>query len=111
MRLTGRMGFSSDTRMMRHWRSTFSDGVMMDLHYEGLIDDQEVWSRRMLEFIGLPWDPHCLDFHQTHRTVTTASKWQVRQKLNKSSVERWRNYERFLGPLRGLIESELDSPG
>lgn len=98
-------------RMMRHWRSTFSDGVMMDLHYEGLIDDQEVWSRRMLEFIGLPWDPHCLDFHQTHRTVTTASKWQVRQKLNKSSVERWRNYERFLGPLRGLIESELHSPG
>jgi tetratricopeptide (TPR) repeat protein len=99
-------------RLMRHWRSTFSDGVMLDLQYEKLVDDQETWSRRMLDFIGLQWDPLCLDFHQTHRTVTTASKWQVRQRINKSSVERWRNYEKFMEPLRGLTgSSELDPPG
>jgi len=96
--------YSEYVRIMRHWRSTFPEGVVMDLQYEELIDDQEAWSRRMLDFIGLQWDPHCIDFHQTHRTVTTASKWQVRQKINKSSIERWRNYEGFVGPLRGLIE-------
>jgi len=62
----------------------------------------------MLQFIGLSWDPKCVDFHLTDRTVMTASKWQVRQKMSKSSIERWRNYERFLSPLLGLIEP---SPG
>jgi hypothetical protein len=42
----------------------------------------------MLDFIGLPWDPRCLDFHQTDRVVITASKWQVRQRIHASSVGR-----------------------
>ncbi len=50
----------------------------------------------MLEFIGLPWDPRCLDFHQTERIVITASRWQVRQKISTASVGRWRNYEQYL---------------
>jgi len=58
----------------------------------------------MLEFIGLPWDRRCLDFQETHRTVITASKWQVRQKITGASVLRWRNYEKFLGPLLRLTE-------
>ena len=57
----------------------------------------------MVEFIGLPWDPKCLDFHQTDRTVITLSKWQVRQKIHASSAGRWRNYEKFLGPLQRLM--------
>ena len=67
--------------------------------YEALIAEQEHWTRRMLEFIGLPWDPRCLDFHRTDRVVITASRWQVRQTINARSVGRWRNYEKFLGPL------------
>ena len=57
----------------------------------------------MLEFMDLPWDPACLDFHQAPRSVVTASKWQVRQKINSSSLERWRNYRQFVGPLRELL--------
>jgi hypothetical protein len=72
--------------------------------YEGLVNDQEACSRRMLEFIGLPWDPRCLDFQETHRAVITASRWQVRQKINSASVLRWRNYEKYLGPLLHLTE-------
>ena len=49
---------------------------------------QDGWTRRMLEFIGLPWDPRCLDFHQTERAVITASRWQVRQKISTASVAR-----------------------
>ncbi len=59
----------------------------------------------MIDFIGLPWDPAaCLDFHRTKRSVSTFSKWQVRQKINNSSVERWRNYASFVGPLACLTE-------
>ncbi len=72
--------------------------------YEELVADQEGWSRKMLDFIGMPWDARCLDFHQCDRTVSTVSNWQVRQKINKSSVERWRNYEQFAGPLMRLME-------
>jgi hypothetical protein len=43
-----------------------------------------------------------MDFHRTSRSVMTASKWQVRQKMNGASIERWRNYEEFIGPLQGL---------
>ena len=57
----------------------------------------------MVDFIGLPWDPRCLEFHQTERVVMTASRWQVRQKLNATSVGRWRNYENYIGPLRALV--------
>jgi hypothetical protein len=57
----------------------------------------------MLEFIGLQWDPKCLDFHQTDRTVITLSKWQVRQKIHAASAGRWRNYEKFVDPLKCLM--------
>jgi tetratricopeptide (TPR) repeat protein len=89
-------------RIMEHWRSTLPQGAILDVHYEGLVQDQEHWSRKMLEFIGLPWDPRCMDFHRTQRAIITASKWQVRQKMNNSSVERWRNYYKYVAPLLRL---------
>jgi tetratricopeptide (TPR) repeat protein len=92
-------------RVTDHWRAVLPATTLLEIPYEALIDDPEGWTRRMLDFIGLPWDPKCLDFHQTDRVVITASKWQVRQKISKSSAGRWRNYEKFVGPLRGLTES------
>jgi hypothetical protein len=58
----------------------------------------------MVEFIGLDWDPSCLDFHRTERVVITASRWQVRQKIHGGSAGRWRHYEKHLGPLKYLTE-------
>jgi tetratricopeptide (TPR) repeat protein len=92
-------------RLMRHWRGVLPAGAMLEVPYEGLVLDLAAWSRRMLDFIGLPWDPRCLEFNRTARTVVTASKWQVRQAISTSSVERWRNYEQFVGPLKSLLES------
>jgi tetratricopeptide (TPR) repeat protein len=86
-------------RIMQHWREVLPQGVMLEIPYEDLVDDQETWSRRMVEFVGLPWDPACLEFHLAERTVATASQWQVRQKLNRGSVGRWRHYAQFLEPL------------
>jgi tetratricopeptide (TPR) repeat protein len=94
-------------RLMAHWRAVLPPGTVLDLPYEELIVDQERCSRKILDFLGLEWDDRCLDFHQTKRAVVTASFWQVRQKIYKNSVARWRNYERFIKPLLGL--RELDS--
>jgi tetratricopeptide (TPR) repeat protein len=91
-------------RLMKHWSSLLPGHAMMEVPYEGLVGDQEAWSRKMVGFIGLPWDNRCLDFSRTNRVVVTRSRWQVRQTISKSSVERWHNYEDFIGPLLGLAE-------
>jgi hypothetical protein len=94
---------------MAHWRTEFNGPfqrtpALLEVPYEGLVADPEQWTRRMLEFIGLPWDPQCLRFHENPRAVITASRWQVRQKINTGSVARWRNYQKHLGPLLSLTE-------
>jgi len=93
-------------RLMAHWRAALPAGSMLELPYSQLVADQERWTRRMLEFLELDWDPRCLDFHQTQRSVVTASAWQVRQKIYAHSVERWRHYIKYLGALRGLEDPE-----
>jgi hypothetical protein len=94
--------FRNYQRLMNHWRSVLPVGAMLDVPYEGLVADPPKWTRTLLDFIGVPWNPRCLEFHRTARTVVTASKWQVRQAIDTSSVERWRPYERFIGPLMAL---------
>lgn len=91
-------------RLMSHWTSVLPPGTILDVSYEDLVADQETWTRKILEFIGLEWDENCLNFQATKRQVATASAWQVRQKIYRHSVERWRNYEKYIAPLRGLQE-------
>lgn len=89
-------------RLMAHWRAVLPPGFILDVPYAELVADQETWSRKMLDFIGLEWDPRVLEFHTNVRQVTTASAWQVRQQVYTSSVARWHNYEKFIGPLKAL---------
>ena len=97
--------YSQYSRLMNHWRQNLPSDVILDLPYEELVADPEIWSRKMVDFIGLPWDASCLEFQRTDRTVSTFSKWQARQKISRSSVERWRNYRHYVGPLLHLVES------
>jgi tetratricopeptide (TPR) repeat protein len=94
--------YKEHRRLMAHWRAVLPPGTILDVPYEELISDQEGWSRKILDFVGLDWDPRCLDFHLIDRPVATASYWQVRQKIYKGSVQRWRNYESFIKPLLAL---------
>jgi tetratricopeptide (TPR) repeat protein len=94
-------------RLTDHWRATLPATALLEVPYEALTADQEGWTRRMLDFVGLPWNPKCLDFHATDRVVITASKWQVRQKINTASAGRWRNYEKYVAPLRHLVDQPL----
>jgi tetratricopeptide (TPR) repeat protein len=91
-------------RLMDHWRRVLPEDVLLEVPYESLTEDLERWTRRILEFVDLPWDQRCLEFHQTRRSVVTASKWQVRQKINRSSVARWRRYAAHIAPLLALSQ-------
>lgn len=86
-------------RLMEHWREVLPAGAFLDVQYEDIVAGQEAQARRLIEYCGLEWNDACLDFHNTKRSVRTASVAQVRQPIYTSSVERWRHYEKFLGPL------------
>jgi len=77
--------------------------------YEQLVENPEREIRRMLEYLGLPFDERCLNFHETERAVRTASSEQVRQPLYKSGVDHWKNFEPWLGPLKQALGPVLDA--
>jgi tetratricopeptide (TPR) repeat protein len=85
-------------RLMAHWKSVL-DLPILDLRYEDLVAHQEEKSRELIDFVGLKWDDRCLRFHETRRDVATASHDQVRRPIYTDSVERWKPYEKHLGPL------------
>jgi len=97
--------FRQYQRLMAHWRATLPPGSFYDLRYESLVEDTEGESRKLLSYLGLDWEEGILDFHKLDRTVFTASKWQVRQQVYKTSKERWRRYEKHIGPLLDLLEN------
>ena len=74
-------------------------GRIHEVRYEDLTSDPEPQIRSLLEHCDLEWDDACMEFHKTKRGIRTASVWQVRQPLYTSSVEKWRDYEKHLGPL------------
>jgi tetratricopeptide (TPR) repeat protein len=95
-------------RLAAHWRHVLPLR-WLDIHYETLVADLENESRRLIEFLGLQWEPACLDFHRAKRVVQTASSWQVRQPLYGRSVGRWRHYEQHLGSLLAELAPMLPS--
>ena len=85
-------------RLMHHWKTVFP-GRIFENRYEDLISDQEGQSRKLIDHLGLTWDDACLRFFAKGGSVRTASRWQVRQPIYKSSVKRWKNYEGKIQPL------------
>jgi tetratricopeptide (TPR) repeat protein len=92
--------------LMDHWRQVLPADSMLEIRYEDVVEDLEGQARRILDHLGLPWDPRCLDFHRTERAVLTASVSQVRQPIFRSSLARWRRYEKHLGPLQAALADE-----
>jgi hypothetical protein len=85
--------------LVAHWRSLLPADDMLDMHYERLVEDTETEAKRLINHCGLEWDDRCLDFHRAKRSVGTASLWQVRQPVYKSSKQRWLNYAPYIGDL------------
>jgi len=91
-------------RLMAHWRAVLPANVFFEFWYEDLVEDPEGVSRQIMDFLELDLKPEQMDFHRQDRAVFTASKWQARQPIYKSSKERWRHYENHLGPLLRLLK-------
>lgn len=89
-------------RLMAHWRQALPT-AMYELDYEQLVTQQENQTRRLIDACALPWHDGCLEYFHTERRVNTPSRWQVRQSIYRSSVARWRNYQRHLGPAIELL--------
>jgi hypothetical protein len=70
---------------------------------EALVLDQEKISREIIEYLGLEWDENCLDFYKNERIVQTASNLQVRDPINDNSINKWKRYEKHLGPLISIL--------
>ena len=90
-------------RLMQHWHSILP-GRIFDLSYEELVGDTDRQVRGLLEHSELGWEDACLQFYESDREVRTPSRWQVRQPIYSSSVERWRNYESHLQPLQQRLQ-------
>jgi tetratricopeptide (TPR) repeat protein len=89
--------------LMQHWRAVLPAGRVLEVSYESMVADLEGQARRLVDYLGMPWDERCLGFHQNRRLVKTASVAQVRKPIYKTSVARWRPYERHLGPLIDVV--------
>ncbi len=92
--------------LMEYWHQVLPNFIL-DVHYENVVNDLETEVERILDFCGLPFEEHCLRFHETERAVKTASSEQVRQPLYSSSVNLWRNYENNLGDLIEILKPLL----
>ena len=92
--------------LMRHWDRVMP-GWILRVQHEDVLDDLEGNVHRMLDFCGLPFEPQCVEFHRTQRSVRTASSEQVRQPLNRDGVDQWRHFEPWLGPLQAALGDAL----
>lgn len=93
---------AQERRLMAHWHAVLPR-KMLDVQYEDVVADLEGQARRLIDFLGAPWDDRCLQFHQQERAVQTPSRWQVRQPIYTKSVGRWKRYREFLPDLEGAL--------
>lgn len=92
--------------LMEHWQKVLPKGVLKVVQYEDMVADTEKEAKALIEFLGLEWDPKCLDFHKSDRPVKTASVAQVRKPIYKTAVKRWKKYGDGLQPLVDAIEGK-----
>jgi hypothetical protein len=92
--------------LMRHWDQVLP-GRILRVQHEDVVDDLEASVRRLLSYCALQFEPQCLNFHQTQRSVRTASSEQVRQAIYREGLEQWRQFEPWLGPLEQALGDAL----
>ena len=80
---------------MNYWSNLFPDFIF-NINYEKVVTNTENEAKKLLQFCNLEWTENCLNFHKNKRTIKTASDVQARSKIYKSSVNSWKNYEKYL---------------
>ena len=98
--------YNSYVKLMSHWDKVLPNKILR-VNNEDVIDDLEGQVRRILNFIDIPFEENCINFHKTDRSVRTASSEQVRQPINKKGQDRWKPYAKHLKPLISSIDHSL----
>lgn len=109
----GGMGFAYDLKdigaqlrdhqsLMAHWDKVLAKPILT-IRYEDVVAGTEAAARKILDYLGLAWTDSVLDFQNLERAVKTASVWQVRQPIYRTSTEKWRRYADFLQPLEEIL--------
>ena len=96
--------------IMDHWDTVLPNKVLQ-VRYEDMVENTEAEVRRILDHCGLPFEAQCLAFHETQRTVRTASSEQVRQPIYRSGMGQWEPFDAWLGPLRDALGPVLATQG
>ena len=94
-------------RLTQHWRAVLPPDVLLEINYEDIVRDQTAASRRLIDFVGLPWDEGVMRFHESPAPSATASAVQVRRPVYSSSVGKWRHHAERLAPLRARLAREI----
>lgn len=103
--------YAAYAELMKHWNAVMP-GVIHTVQYEELVADVETQARLLVGACGLDWQPECLEYHASKEASTTASTVQVRKPVYRSSVDKWRRYERGLQPLiSALQDAGVELPG
>ena len=90
-------------KLMAHWKRVLP-GFIFDVNYEALVQDQEQQTRGVLQYLDLPWEDACLDFHKTRRKIATASNAQATRPMYRDSIHRWERYKQYLQPLLAELQ-------
>ncbi len=93
--------------LMAHWDAVLP-GRILRVQHEDVVDDLEGSVRRLLDYCGLPFEPACVAFHKTQRSVRTPSSEQVRQPIFRDGLDQWRNFAPWLGPLEAALGDALE---
>jgi tetratricopeptide (TPR) repeat protein len=98
-------------RLARHWKSVLPPHALLEVDYEDIVRDPSGQSRRLIEFVGLPWEEQVLRFHESQAPSATASAVQIRRPIYASSVGKWRHHGERLQPLRARLAREIPQAG
>jgi tetratricopeptide (TPR) repeat protein len=93
--------------LMAHWDTALPTGRVLRVHHEDVVEDLEGSVHRILDYLGLPFETACLEYHKNVRSVRTASSEQVRQPIYREGLDQWRHYEPWLEPLREALGDAL----
>lgn len=103
--------YADYVRLMAHIDKVLP-GMIHRVIYEDLVANLEHEVRRLLNYLELPFEQGCLEYYKMERAFSSFSNEQVRQPIFKEGVERWRNYEPYLGSLKAALGPVLDAyPG
>ena len=95
--------FVAHHQLVTHWRDVLGDRLV-EVEYERMVTNTEHETRRLLDELGLDFEPACLEFEKNVAASNTASTVQVREKTHTRSVRRWTRYEKELATLREELQ-------